>query len=78
MMGGALASRSSQALRRPNGRLLASGTASLVALNGGYGVAFAIGAVFAATAALLSFALLRVRLPAPAHEGERALEAFGE
>ena len=79
MMGGALglAILASLAAARTEA-LLASGTISLVALNGGYGVAFAVGAVFAATAALLSFALLRVRLPAPAHEGERAREAFGE
>jgi hypothetical protein len=79
MMGGALglAILASLAAARTDA-LLASGTVSLVALNGGYGIAFAAGAVFAAAAALLSLALLRVRLPAPAREGERALEAFGE
>jgi len=79
MMGGALglAILASLAGARTEG-LLASGTNSLAALNGGYGVAFAVGAVFAATAAFLSFALLRVRLPAPAHEAGRAREAFEE
>jgi MFS family permease len=77
MMGGALglAILASLAAARTDA-LLASGATSSVALTGGYGVAFAVGAVFAATAALLGFALLRVRMPAPAHEGERALEAF--
>ena len=77
MMGGALglAILASLAAARTDA-LLASGATSSVALTSGYGVAFAVGAVFAAAAALLGFALLRVRLPAPAHEGERALEAF--
>jgi EmrB/QacA subfamily drug resistance transporter len=60
MMGGALglAVLASLAAARTDG-LLASGAGALVALNGGYHVAFAIGAVFAAAGALLGAALLR-------------------
>jgi len=60
MMGGALglAVLASLAAARTDG-LLASGAGSLVALNAGYHVAFAVGAVFAAAAALLGAVLLR-------------------
>jgi len=60
MMGGALglAVLASLAAARTDD-LLASGAGTLVALNGGYHVAFAIGAVFAAAAALLGAGLLR-------------------
>ena len=60
MMGGALglAVLASLAAARTT-KLLAFGADSLVALNGGYHVAFALGAVFAAAASLLSAALLR-------------------
>jgi len=60
MMGGALglAVLASLAAARTS-KLLAFGADSLVALNGGYHVAFALGAVFAAAASLLSAALLR-------------------
>jgi MFS family permease len=77
MMGGALglAVLASLAAARTD-NLLASGAASLLALNGGYRVAFAVGAVFAAAAAVLSFVLLSAGLHAPAHEGERANESF--
>jgi EmrB/QacA subfamily drug resistance transporter len=77
MMGGALglAVLASLAAARAD-NLLASGAAPLFSLNGGYRVAFAVGAVFAAAAAVLSFALLRAGLHAPAHEGERANESF--
>ncbi len=69
MMGGSLglAVLASLAAARTDG-LLASGAGSLVALNGGYHVAFAIGAVFAAAAALLSAVLLRARAQAPMQE----------
>ena len=69
MMGGALglAVLASLAAARTDG-LLASGAGSLVALNGGYHVAFAIGAIFAAAAALLGAVLLRAAAPAPVHE----------
>jgi EmrB/QacA subfamily drug resistance transporter len=62
MMGGALGLAilaSLAAVRTDN--LLASGAGSLAALNGGYHAAFAVGAVFAAAAALLSAVLLRER-----------------
>jgi MFS family permease len=69
MMGGALglAVLASLAAARTDS-LLASGADSLVALNGGYHVAFAVGAAFAAGAALLSAVLLRARVPAPLQE----------
>jgi EmrB/QacA subfamily drug resistance transporter len=77
MMGGALglAVLASLAAARSN-NLLASGAASLVALDGGYRVAFAVGAVFAAVAALMGAVLLRARPQAPAHEAERVIEAL--
>jgi EmrB/QacA subfamily drug resistance transporter len=76
MMGGALglAVLASLAAARTES-LLAAGAASLVALNGGYHAAFAVGAVFAAAAALLGAVLLRAGRQAPAHEGEKAIEA---
>jgi MFS family permease len=69
MMGGALglAVLASLAAARTDG-LLASGASPLVALNGGYHIAFAVGAVFAAAAALLGAALLRAGGPAPAQK----------
>ena len=69
MMGGALglAVLASLAAARTDS-LLASGAGSAVALNGGYHVAFAIGAVFAAAAALLGAVLLRAGAPAPVQE----------
>ena len=79
MMGGALglAVLASLAAARTD-RLLALGADSLAALNGGYHIAFAIGAVFAAAASLASAALLRAAPQpaanslAPAPEGETA------
>ncbi|MBC7376310.1 MAG: hypothetical protein H7346_02610 [Burkholderiaceae bacterium] len=55
MMGGALglAVLASLAALRSQ-QLLASGAQAVVALNGGYHAAFFVGALFAATAALLS------------------------
>jgi len=60
MMGGALglAVLASLAAARTD-KLLASAAGSIAALNGGYHVAFALGAVFAAAASLLSAVLLR-------------------
>ena len=74
MMGGALglAILASLAAARANS-LLSSGADPLVALNGGYHVAFLIGAVFAATAALLGAVLLRAGRQASAHEGDEAI-----
>jgi MFS family permease len=70
MMGGALglAVLASLAAARTHG-LLAAGAASPAALTGGYHAAFAIGAIFAAMAALLSALLLRDRAPAATNQG---------
>jgi MFS family permease len=67
MMGGALglAVLASVAGARTN-TLITSGTESVVALNGGYQMAFGIGAFFAAIAGLLGFFLLRKDRPAEA------------
>jgi EmrB/QacA subfamily drug resistance transporter len=71
MMGGALglAVLASLAASRTDS-LRASGDAPLVALNGGYHVAFLVGAAFAVAAAVLGAVLLRTRASAPAHDGE--------
>jgi EmrB/QacA subfamily drug resistance transporter len=71
MMGGALglAVLASVAARR-TATLTASGESALEALNGGYHVAFAIGAAFAVVAAVIGAAFLRGGVPAQAHEGE--------
>jgi EmrB/QacA subfamily drug resistance transporter len=73
MMGGALglAVLASLAASRTNG-LSATGDSHLVALTGGYHVAFFVGAVFAAFAALIGAVLLRSGQGAPAVEGEHA------
>ena len=73
MMGGALglAILASLAASRTDD-LLASGEDQLVALNSGYHVAFLLGAIFAAAAAALAAALLRVPAHAPGYEGEGA------
>lgn len=69
MMGGALglAVLASLATGRTD-NALAAGTAALIALNDGYHVAFGIGAVFAAAAALLSAVLIRTSAQAQAQE----------
>jgi EmrB/QacA subfamily drug resistance transporter len=66
MMGGALglAVLASLAASRTDA-LLAAGDDSLAALNGGYQLAFLVGAVFAVAAAVLGGVLLRVAVPAP-------------
>jgi EmrB/QacA subfamily drug resistance transporter len=71
MMGGALglAVLASLADSR-SGDLLASGADGLAALNGGYRMAFAVGAVFAAAASLASAALLRAGRQAGARVAE--------
>jgi hypothetical protein len=73
MMGGALglAVLASLAAARTD-RLLALGADSLSALNGGYHIAFAIGAIFAAAAAFASAVLLRTGGQASAHERDEA------
>jgi EmrB/QacA subfamily drug resistance transporter len=71
MMGGALglAILASLAASRTDS-LTASGDGPLFALNGGYHVAFVVGAIFAVVAAALAAVLLRAGAPAGAHEGE--------
>jgi MFS family permease len=71
MMGGALglAVLASLAAARTD-KLLAFGADSLAALNGGYHIAFALGAVFAAAAAVLSAVLLRSEANSLALAGE--------
>jgi len=76
MMGGALglAVLASLADARTD-RLLALGADSVAALNGGYHLAFAVGAVFAAAAALLGAVLLRAGEQAGARETAEASAA---
>ena len=76
MMGGALglAILASVAAARTDS-LLAAGEEPLAALNGGYRVAFLIGATFAVGAAVLGAVLLRARLHASAHAGEEPIGA---
>jgi MFS family permease len=73
MMGGALglAVLASLAARRTSS-LTAQGQSAVEALNGGYHLAFLVGAAFAVVAAALAAGLLRTRpIAAPAHaEGE--------
>ena len=71
MMGGALglAVLASLAASRTD-TLAAAGEGELAALNGGYHVAFLVGALFAAAAAALGAVLLRS--PATSHEGAGA------
>ncbi len=73
MMGGALglAILASLAASRTS-TLLASGDGPLAAVNGGYHVAFVVGAVFAAAAAGLGAVLLRPGLPGGEEDGEDA------
>jgi len=77
-MGGALglAVLASVAASRSS-HLLAGGSSQAAALVGGYHVAFAIGAIFAAAAGIIGGALLRpAEMPAHAHApGEEAFEA---
>jgi EmrB/QacA subfamily drug resistance transporter len=77
MMGGALglAILASLAGARTE-YLIASGIDLLVARNGGYHIAFGIGALFAAVAALLSAMLIRVRPHASPRASEPAIEAL--
>jgi MFS family permease len=76
MMGGALglAVLASLAASRTDS-LLADGESQEAALTGGYHVAFLVGAVFAAVAAVLGGLLLRPQTTEAAEELE---EAFGE
>jgi MFS family permease len=79
MMGGALglAVLASLAAARADA-LLGSGAVLPAALNGGYHVAFAVGAVFAAAAAALAAALLRAGRQASGQQAAGvAAEEFG-
>src|SRR5262245_11577311 len=71
MMGGALglAILASAAASRTD-TLRASGDGPLVALNGGYHLAFMIGAAFAVIAGVVAAVFIRAEAPAMAHEGE--------
>jgi predicted MFS family arabinose efflux permease len=73
MMGGALglAILASLAASRTS-NLLSSGDGPVAAINGGYHVAFVVGAVFAAAAGVLGAVLLRPGPPGAAHDGEDA------
>ena len=75
MMGGALglAVLASLAASRTD-TLQAAGDSSLVALTGGYHLAFLVGAVFAATGAVLGGVLLRSGAQASRPSGEEAVE----
>jgi hypothetical protein len=74
-MGGALglAVLASLAASRTD-TLQAAGDSSLVALTGGYHLAFLVGAVFAATGAALGATLLRSGAQASAPNGEEATD----
>ncbi|MGJ7507809.1 DHA2 family efflux MFS transporter permease subunit [Variovorax sp. GT1P44] len=76
MMGGALglAVLASLAAARTD-RLLALGSPPMVALNGGYHIAFLAGAVFAGMAALLAAALLRTKPGGEALRNDTAIGA---
>jgi MFS family permease len=50
--------------------LLAAGSSHLAALNGGYHIAFLVGALFAAVAAVLSATLLRFKVPNTPNQDE--------
>ena len=69
MMGGAvgLAVLASVAASRTH-TLSLSGHGQLAALTGGYHIAFLLGAIFAAAAAIIGATVLRAGLAAPAHE----------
>jgi EmrB/QacA subfamily drug resistance transporter len=79
MMGGALglAVLASIAASR-TGSLRASGHGTLAALNGGYHVAFLVGAIFAISAAVIGVVLLRQGAHASAHSGEEPAVAVSE
>jgi EmrB/QacA subfamily drug resistance transporter len=79
MMGGAvgLAVLASLAASRTDS-LRASGDAAHAALNGGYHVAFAVGAAFVLAAATVAVALLRVEAPQPHGEGALTPELAAE
>jgi MFS family permease len=79
MMGGALglAVLASIAASRSDS-LLAGGDGRLVALTGGYHLAFLVGALFAVAAAAVGAVLLREGKAAPAHRGDELVPAAAE
>jgi EmrB/QacA subfamily drug resistance transporter len=78
MMGGALGLAILAALADSRtGSLAGSGHSHLDALNGGYHLAFLVGALFAIAAAFVGAALLRPAAP-PAHAGEPATAGAAE
>jgi MFS family permease len=79
MMGGALglAVLASLAASRTN-HLLATGTANLPALNGGYHTAFIAGAGFALLASIIGAVVLKSQAPAHDHAKARAPKAAVE
>jgi EmrB/QacA subfamily drug resistance transporter len=78
MMGGALglAVLASAAAARSDD-LEASGDDALTALNGGYHLAFLIGALFTAAAAVVALALIRAEAPAGAPAADEGAPAVG-
>jgi EmrB/QacA subfamily drug resistance transporter len=72
MMGGALGLAVLASLAAARTDALASDHSDLAALNGGYHLAFLVGALFAVAAAVLGAALLRPGVPAAAHGAEPA------
>ena len=79
MMGGALglAVLASLAASRTDS-LLASGDTELVALAGGYHLAFLVGAIFAVAAAAIGVVLLRESGAAATHDAESGVEPHAE
>ncbi len=76
MMGGALGLAVLAALAASRtDRLEAAGKAAAAATNGGYHLAFLVGALFAAAAAVLAVVLLRATVASPHAEAEPATEA---
>ncbi len=76
MMGGALALAilASVAAARTDS-LTSSGEGELAALNGGYRLAFLIGAIFSLASAVLAASLLRASAPAPGGEPSQEVAA---
>jgi hypothetical protein len=76
MMGGAvgLAVLASVAASRTH-TLTLSGHGEAAALSGGYHIAFLLGAIFAAAAAIIGATLLREGAAVPAHDGGEAVGA---
>jgi EmrB/QacA subfamily drug resistance transporter len=76
MMGGSLglAVLASLAAGRTQS-LLANGTPAVEALNGGYHIAFIVGAIFAAISAILGATLIRVKMGAGAQQGAAEVAA---